>query len=327
MGGARSRRETRVWPSSDRATSAPICSTNCSARSGWNRVGWSGIDPESEGLARARKLGPRDHPRGRRLAARAVREARHGLRGDQRLRAPRRGAEIRGRRYSGDRPDAGRGRPGGDPACQPARAPRRTERQHDHLRRAGDHPDRLRRESRRRGALRRDRRVGVVVVGRAGHPGQHRRVHQDHVARRADHRRRETRQGDHHPQPGRSANDHARHHLLRHPRRRRPRRDRPVDSRRRRRSADLRAGLPAAQRPAVRRPVGALRRPGAGHHLRRGRRRRRLPAAVCGQPRHHDRRGHQGGRGDRQGIASRRQPREHRHEYQTSSSTRSGTSG
>ena len=33
----------------------------------------------------------------------------------------------------------------------------------------------------------------------------------------ADHRRRRARQGDHHPQPRRPADDHARHHLLRHP--------------------------------------------------------------------------------------------------------------
>ncbi len=39
--------------------------------------------------------------------------------------------------------------------------------------------------SRRRRALRRDRRVGVVGVGRAGHAGQHRRVHQDHQRRGA----------------------------------------------------------------------------------------------------------------------------------------------
>lgn len=36
-------------------------------------------------------------------------------------------------------------------------------------------------------------------------------------------------------------------------------------------SADLRSRLPAAQRPAVRRPVDQLWRPGAGHHVRRGR--------------------------------------------------------
>ena len=43
----------------------------------------------------------------------------------------------------------------------------------------------------------------------------------------------------------------------------------------------------------------------SGHHVRRGRRRRRLPAALRGQPRHHDRRGHQGRRGDRQRIPVR----------------------
>ncbi len=46
-------------------------------------------------------------------------------------------------------------------------------------------------------------------------------------------------------------------------------------------------------------PSMQLRRPGAGHHLRRSRGRRRLPAAVCGQPGHHDRGGHQGRRGNR----------------------------
>ena len=109
--------------------------------------------------------------------------------------------------------------------------------------------------ARRRRALRRDRRVGVVGLGGAGHPGQHRRVHQDHQQGRRDDRRRQARQGDHHPQPGRAADDHARHHLLRDPRGRRPRRDRAVDPRRGRRGADVRARLPAAQRAAVRRAV------------------------------------------------------------------------
>ena len=112
-------------------------------------------------------------------------------------------------------------------------------------------------QSRCRRALRRDRGVGVVGVGRSGYPGQHRRVHQDHQQGCRGHRRRQARQGDHHPQPGRSANDHARHHLLRDPRGRRPRRDHAVDQGRRRRGADLRARLPAAQRAAVRRAVGA----------------------------------------------------------------------
>ena len=74
------------------------------------------------------------------------------------------------------------------------------------------------------------------------------------------HRRRDAGQGDHHPQPGRSADDHARHHLLRHSRGRRPRRDHAVDQGRRRRGADLCARLPAAQRAAVRRADGVQRR-------------------------------------------------------------------
>ena len=82
--------------------------------------------------------------------------------------------------------------------------------------------------------------------------------------RRGD-RRRQAGQGDHHPQPGRAANDHARHHLLRHPRGCRPGRDHRVDQGGRRRGADVRARLSAAQRAAVRPAVGALGWPGAGH--------------------------------------------------------------
>ena len=67
-------------------------------------------------------------------------------------------------------------------------------------------------------ALRRDRGDGGVGVGRAGYPGQHRRVHpHDRPGGRGD-RRRVAGQGDHHPEPGRAAADHARHHLLRHSR-------------------------------------------------------------------------------------------------------------
>ena len=54
----------------------------------------------------------------------------------------------------------------------------------------------------------------------------------------------------------------------------------------------LRARLPAAAGAAVRRPVRRHPRHDQGQHLHRGRGRRRLPAAVLRQPRHHDRRGH-----------------------------------
>ncbi len=116
-----------------------------------------------------------------------------------------------------------------------------------------------------------------------------------------DDRRRQARQGDHHPQPRRSADDHARHHLLRHPRGRRPRRDRAVDPRRRGRGADLRARLPVAQRAAVRRSVDQLRRSGAGDDVRRSGGCGRLPAALRWKPGHHDRGSDQGRRGNRQG--------------------------
>ena len=215
--------------------------------------------PGQRGPGAGPQARPGDQRRGRGLAARPRREAGSAVRGHQRLRAPRRRAAVRRGRHPGDRPDARSRRARGDSAGEPARASRCAERQHDHLRRAGDHPDRVRGVARRRGALCRDRRVGCIGVGGAGDAGQHRRVHQDHQQGSGDDRRRQARQGDHHPQPRRSADDHARHHLLRHPRGRRPRRDRPVDPRRGRRGADLRAGLPAAQRAAVRRSVDQLR--------------------------------------------------------------------
>ena len=62
-----------------------------------------------------------------------------------------------------------------------------------------------------------------------------------------NHRRRGARQGDHHPESGRSADDHAGHHFLRHRRGRRPRRHHAVDPRRGGRGAGLCARLPAAQ--------------------------------------------------------------------------------
>ena len=85
------------------------------------------------------------------------------------------------------------------------------EREHGDLRRAGHDPGGRRDLARRARAVRRDRRLHRLEVGRARHPGQHRRVHRDHLARHRVRRRRRARQGDHHPQPGRAAADHARH--------------------------------------------------------------------------------------------------------------------
>ena len=76
------------------------------------------------------------------------------------------------------------------------------------------------------GAVRRDRRLDRLAVGRPGHPRQHRRVHRDHRARARAGRRRRPRQGDHRAQPGRAAAGHARHRVLPRRRRRRRRRSR-----------------------------------------------------------------------------------------------------
>ena len=69
------------------------------------------------------------------------------------------------------------------PVDQRRRAPGRAERQHGHLRRPGDDPDRRgRRAGDQARRLRRDRRLDRLEVRRARHPRQHRRVHRDHLA-------------------------------------------------------------------------------------------------------------------------------------------------
>ena len=76
------------------------------------------------------------------------------------------------------------------------------------------------------------------------------------AAGRRDDRRRRARQGDHHPQPGRAADDHARHDLLRRAARRRPRRDRRSRSsrwRRRSRSTSPATGCSRSRRSTSRR--------------------------------------------------------------------------
>ena len=137
-------------------------------------------------------------------------------------------------------------RPGG----QPRRTPRRPEPEHGDLRRAGHRADRRRRRTVGDRVLRRDRVVDFGEVRRAGHPRQHRRVHRNHLYRTASRRRSPARQGGDDHQPGRSAGHDAQHRLL--PRRRRCRS--PSD--RERRAGDGRQG----QRLCARLPAQATRR-------------------------------------------------------------------
>ena len=110
-----------------------------------------GVDPASEGLRARPGARRRDQRRGRRLAARPGRATGDRVRGDLRRRAPR---ATRGATTSGDpgrRPHPGGARPICRPRRQPRRAPRRAEPEPDLLRRAGDDPDRRRRQPGHRG--------------------------------------------------------------------------------------------------------------------------------------------------------------------------------
>ncbi len=94
-------------------------------------------------------------------------------------------------------------------------------------------------------ALRRDRRLHRLQVGRPRHPRQHRRVHRDDGARDRAGRRRRPRQGDHRAQPGRAAADHAGHRVLPASTTRDHRRDRGLGRGDGRRGRRVRARLPA----------------------------------------------------------------------------------
>ena len=152
-----------------------------------------------------------------------------------------------------------------------------------------------------RGALRRDRRHGGVGLGRARHPREHRRVHQDHprgvetiggakrgkaiiILNPADPPMimRDTIFCAIPEDADRDAIAKSIHDVV----------------------AEVQTYVPGYRllnEPQFDEPSMNSGRSGVGHHVRRGRGRRRLPAAIRGQPGHHDRGRDQGRRGDRQG--------------------------
>ena len=117
---------------------------------------------------------------GRRLASAPGPAARHRLRGHLRRRAPARTPRATPTPAPARPPHARAPSADGVPAGQRRRAPRRPQHLDDHLRRAGDDPDRARGLAGDPGALRRDRRVDRVALGGTRHPRQHRRVHPHH---------------------------------------------------------------------------------------------------------------------------------------------------
>ena len=177
-----------------------------------------GIDAASDGLARAREQGlsttaegvdgllPHLERDGIRIAFDATSAYVH----------PENARKLAAARGGGDRSHAGGDRPVLRAAGEPrrARGQGRDERQHGQLRRPGDHPDRGGRGAGAAGQLRGDRRHGGLALRRPGHAQEHRRVHAHHRERHREGRRRQARQGHHHPQSRRAAAHHARHGAL-----------------------------------------------------------------------------------------------------------------
>ena len=261
----------------------------------------AGIDPDSDGLARARERGHTVTHRGPRRPARSRRRASTSPSTRPRPRAHPEHARLLAERgiRSVDLTPAALG-PAVVPPVNLVRARRRARGQPDHVRRPGDDPDRRGDQPRRR-ACRYAETVSTVVValGRARARGQN--IDEFTQRPRAA---LETiggapaGQGDHHPEPGRPADHDAQHDLRRGRRRRRRPRSRRRPTRRWPPSPSTCPGYRLTGRAAGR------RRP--RDRDGRGRGRRRLPAALRRQPRHHDL-----GRGPRRRAARAGRRREH----------------
>ena len=241
-------------------------------------VAMVGIDPDSDGLARARELGIETTAEGIDWLLANARAAAASSSTPPRPRpTAANAAALRARPASGpiDLTPAALG-PYVVPAVNLDEHLDAPERQHDHLRRPGDDPDR------RRGQPRSPPVPYAEIVatdrlplGRPRHAGQHRRVHPDHRPGARGGRRRREGQGDHHPQPGRAADHDAQHRLLRDRRGRRPDGDRAPRS----------TTMVADGRRATCRATGcarraAVRRAGQGAPVRL-RARSRAPATTC----------------------------------------------